>query len=192
MTICKTLSATLFTLGLALGSVNSQAAGNMSGTLNAQMVLLAGCTISGAASAGGTGVNFGTLDFGAQPSTFTGVLTATATGGVGGAGATQITCSPDVTAITISINGGNNAGQGGSVGTGSRAMKFATSYLPYEVYSDPAQTTAFPVNATALGVTLPGTGAAVALPVYGRINKTSVNAMAAGTYVDVLQVTLAW
>jgi len=192
MTIIKTLSATLFTLGLALGSVNSQAAGNMSGTLNAQMVLQAGCAISGASGAGNTGVNFGTLDFGAQPSTFTGVLTATASGGAGGAGATQITCSPDVTAITISVSGGNNPGQGGSVGTGSRALKYASSYLPYEVYSDSALTTAFPVNATALGVTLPGTGAAVALPVYGRINKTSVNAMPAGNYVDVLQVTLAW
>lgn len=179
-------------LGAGLASMNAQAAGNMSGTLNAQMVLQAGCSISGAASAGTSGVNFGTLDFGSQPSTFTGVLTATATGGAGGGGGTQITCSPDVTAITVSVSGGNNAGQGGSVGTGSRALKFGSSYLPYEVYSDAGLTTAFPVNATALGVTLPGTGAAVALPVYGRINKTSVNAMPAGNYVDVLQVTLTW
>jgi spore coat protein U-like protein len=53
-------------------------------------------------------------------------------------------------------------------------------------------TTAYPANATALGVTLPGTGAAVTLPVYGRINKTSTNGMTSGTYVDTLQVTLAW
>lgn len=196
MTISKTIAAATaaLSLGLSLGltSINAQAAGNMSGTLNASMVLQAGCTISGAASAGTSGVNFGTLDFGSQPSTFTGVLTATATGGAGGAGATQITCSPDVTAITVSVSGGNNPGQGGSVGTGSRALKFGTAYLPYEVYSDAGLTTAFPVNATALGVTLPGTGAAVALPVYGKINKTSINAMPAGNYVDVLQVTLTW
>ncbi|MDB5848924.1 MAG: hypothetical protein JWP29_2676, partial [Rhodoferax sp.] len=74
----------------------------------------------------------------------------------------------------------------------SRALKFGTSYLPYEFYSDAGMTTAFPVNAAALSVTLPGTGAAVALPIHGRINKTSVNAMPAGTYVDVLQVTLSW
>ena len=83
-----------------------------------------------------------------------------------------------------------DAGQGGSVGTGSRALKFGSSYLPYEVYSDAGLTTAFPVNAAALSVTLPGTGAAVALPIHGRINKTSINAMPAGNYVDVLQVTL--
>ncbi len=196
MKISKNIVAATVALSLGLGigltSLDAKAAGNMSGTLNATMVLQAGCSISGAASAGNSGVNFGTLDFGAQPSTFTGVLTATATGGAGGAGATQITCSPDVTAITVSVSGGNNAGQGGSVGVGSRALKHGTSYLPYEVYSDSGLTTAFPVNATALGVTLPGTGAAVALPVYGRINKTSVNALPAGNYVDVLQVTLAW
>ncbi len=71
-------------------------------------------------------------------------------------------------------------------------MKLGTSYLPYEVYSDAALTTAYPANATALDVTLPGTGAAVNLPVYGRINKTSTNGMTSGTYVDTLQVTLAW
>ncbi|APW40711.1 hypothetical protein RD110_14610 [Rhodoferax koreense] len=192
MTISKTIAASAVALGLGLAGISAQAAGNMSGTLNAQMVLQAGCSISGAASAGNSGVNFGTLDFGSQPSTFTGVLTATATGGAGGAGATQITCSPDVTAITVSVSGGNNPGQGSGVGTGSRALKFGTSYLPYEVYSDAGLTTAFPVNATAIGVPLPGTGAAVNLPVYGRINKTSLNAMPAGSYVDVLQVTLTW
>jgi spore coat protein U-like protein len=177
---------------LCLTALKAQAAGNMTGPLNAQMLLQAGCTVSGAPNAGSSGVNFGTLDFGAHPSTFTGVLATTASGSVGGAGPTQIVCSPDVTAITIAVSGGNNAGQGGSIGTGSRAMRFGAGYLPYEVYSDAGMTTAFPVNATALGVTLPGTGAAVALPIYGRVNKTSPNAMAAGSYVDVLQVTLAW
>ena len=41
-------------------------------------------------------------------------------------------------------------------------------------------------------MTLPGTGAAIALPVYGIINKMSINAMPASNYVDVLQVTLSW
>ncbi len=185
-------AAAVLALGFGLTSFGAQAAGNMAGQLNAKMVLQAGCYISGASGAGSSGVNLGTLDFGSQPSTFTGVLTANATGGVGGAGATQIVCSPDVTALTVSVSGGNNAGQGGSIGTGSRAMKLGTSYLPYEVYSDAALTTAYPANATALGVTLPGTGAAVNLPVYGRINKTSTNGMTSGTYVDTLQVTLSW
>ena len=187
------LSALAVAVGLGLTAVTAQASGSLSGQLNAQMVLQAGCIISGAAGGGTTGLNFGMLDFGMQPSTFTGVLTASASGGAGGAGATQIVCSPDVTALTVSVSAGNNAGQGGSVGVGSRAMKFgSSSYLPYEVYSDAALTTPYPTAASTVGITLPGTGAAFPLPVFGRINKTSAAAMASGTYTDVLQVTLSW
>ncbi len=190
--IALALSTTL-SLGLSLTTFNAAAAGSMSGQLNAQMVLQAGCIISGAPGAGSSGVNFGTLDFGSQPSTFTGVLTASASGGAGGAGATQITCSADITTLTVSVGAGNNAGQGASVGTGTRAMKFgSSSYLPYEVYSDASLTTPYPTSATSVGVVLPGTGAPFALPVFGRVNKTSVNAMPSGTYTDVLQVTLSW
>lgn len=178
---------------LAMAATNVQAAGNMSGQLNAQLTLQSGCIVSGAPGAGSSGVNFGTLDFGMQPATFTGVLLATASGGAGGAGATQITCSPDITALSVSVSAGNNAGQGGSVGTGARAMKRGTSsYLPYEVYSDAALTTPYPTSANALSVALPGTGTAFPLPIFGRVNKTSAAAMAAGSYTDVLEVTLSW
>lgn len=178
---------------LAMAATSVQAAGNMSGQLNAQLTLQSGCIVSGAPGAGSSGVNFGTLDFGMQPATFTGVLLATASGGAGGAGATQITCSPDITALSVSVSAGNNAGQGGSVGTGARAMKRGTSsYLPYEVYSDAALTTPYPTSANALSVALPGTGTAFPLPIFGRVNKTSAAAMAAGSYTDVLEVTLSW
>lgn len=197
MNISYTLNAaaaatTTVILGLAISSFNAQAAGNLTGEVGTQMVLQAGCYVANAANAGNSGVNLGTLDFGAQPSTFTGILTTGSTGSVGGAGATQIVCSPDVNSLMVSVNGGNNAGQGASVGTGSRAMKLGSSYLPYEVYSDTALTTAYPSNASALGMSLPGTGAPVTLPVHGRINKTSNSGMASGNYVDVLQVTLSW
>jgi len=179
-------------MGLLACCLDAQAAGNMSGTLGASMVLTAGCAVSGATSGTGTGVNFGTLEFGTQPSTFTGVLVANPTGGAQGGGATQISCSPDVSALSVSVSGGNNPGQGGNVGSGTRALKHGSSYLPYEVYSDAGMATAFPAAATPVGVVMPGTGAPMALPVYGRINKTSAGAMPAGTYVDVLQVTLSW
>lgn len=182
----------LLSLGLGLISFQAYSAGNMGGQVDAKMVLYGGCTISNASNAGTVGVNMGTLDFGSQPATFTGVLTAGTTGGVGGAGATQVVCSPDVTAMTVSVSGGNNAGQGASVGTGTRAMKLGSSYLPYEVYSDAALTTAYPANSTGLGVVLPGTGAPINLPVHGRINKTNPSGMTSGSYVDVLQVTLSW
>jgi spore coat protein U-like protein len=188
-----TILALTTALGLGLTSLAASASGTMSGQLNTQMVLQAGCIISGAPGAGSSGVSFGTLDFGSHPSTFTGVLTATANGGAGGAGATLITCSTDITTLTVSVSAGNNAGQGSSVGTGARAMKTgASTYLPYDVYSDAALTTPYPTAATAIGVVLPGTGAAFALPIFGRVNKTNTNAMPSGTYSDVLQVTLSW
>ena len=189
------LSKTVLALStvLALAATGTQAAGTMSGQLNAQMTLESGCIVSGAPGAGSSGVNFGILDFGLQPATFTGVLLASASGGAGGAGATQITCSPDVTALSVSVSAGNNAGQGGSVGTGARAMKLGSAaYLPYEVFSDAALTTPYPTSANAVSVALPGTGSAFPLPIFGRVNKTSTSAMAAGTYTDVLQVTLSW
>ena len=194
MTTTRKLIIALATgLGISAASFGAHAAGTLSGQLNTQMVLQASCIISGAPGAGSSGVNFGTLDFGTQPSTFTGVLTASASGGAAGAGATNIVCSTDITALTISVSAGNNPGQGTTVGTGARAMKLGTStYLPYEVYSDSGLTTPYPTAATSLGVTLPGTGAPFPLPIFGRINKTSVNALPLGTYTDVLQVTLSW
>lgn len=191
-TVSKLALAALSTIAV-LTAPSAHAAGSMAGQLNAQMTLQAGCIISGAPGAGATGVNFGTLDFGTQPATFTGTLLATASGGAGGAGATQILCSPDVTALSISVSAGNNAGQGGAVGAGARAMKLGTSsFLPYEVYSDAAMTSAYPTSASAIGVTLPGTGDALPLPIFGRIHKTSPAALTSGTYTDVLQVTLSW
>lgn len=188
--------STKFALALSLLAcitAPALASGSMAGQLNAQVTLQSGCIVSGAPGAGTSGVNFGTLDFGAHPATFTGVLTATPSGGAGGAGATQILCSPDVTALSISVSSGNNAGQGAAVGTGARAMRLGTTnFLPYDIYSDAGMTNAYPVSGSALGVVLPGSGAALPLPIYGRINKTSANAVAAGAYTDVLQVTLSW
>jgi len=192
MSIRKPLAATACAVALVLHSRVPLAAGNMSGTLQARMTLTASCAVSGAAVSGTSGVSFGTLDFGSQPSTFTGVLVANPSGGAGGAGATEIACSPDVAAVAVAVSAGNNPGQGAAVGTGTRALKHGTSYLPYEVYSDAALATAFPAAATPLGVALPGTGAPIALPVFGRINKTNTSAMPAGSYVDVLQVTISW
>lgn len=176
-------------VGFGLWALMAYAGGNMNGTLTSQMVLQDGCVISSALPAGGSGSSLGTLDFGVQPSTFTGLLLANATGS---AGATQITCSPAVTSLSVSVSGGNNAGQGTGVGLGSRAMKLGSSYLPYEVYSDATMTTVYPATGSTVGVLLPNAGTALPLPVFGRIQKTSGAAMPTGTYSDVLQVTLSW
>lgn len=185
---------TIHKLALALGAACTFSAhaqvSELSGTIDARITLLDGCAIFGAINGPATGADFGMIEFGAQASTFTGVVDGRVTGGAGGTGVTQIICSPDVSGLTISVDGGQHAGQGGTIGVGSRAMAFGSSFLPYEVYSDPAMTTPYPVGAPQ-SIATPSSGP-VDLPIYGRVNKTDPGALATGTYTDQLLVTLTW
>ncbi|MFZ4287991.1 spore coat protein U domain-containing protein [Variovorax sp. HJSM1_2] len=177
------------TLGAVLVSLHAQPAGNTSGQLLAKMVLYGGCFIKSAAAPAGRSPGLETLDFGVQPRGFTGVVTA---GSAGSGDNTEIICSPEITSLSVSVSPGNNAGQGTSIGTGSRAVKQGENFLPYEVYSDAALKTAYPANAAPVGFTLPSNGMPMALPVHGRINKTNPGNLSPGSYVDVLQVTFTW
>nr|WP_321891690.1 spore coat protein U domain-containing protein [Burkholderia cenocepacia] len=160
----------------------------LTGTVNAQLVLTTGCAINaGSGSVGAT--TFGTLDFGAQPGGFMGSLDSQATGG--GSAATQVTCSPDVASLQVTIDGGRNAGKGAGIGSGTRALTNGAAYVPYEVYADSAHSKQY-VAGTAQSVAVSTPGAAFTLPIYAIANKTSSSALAAGTYTDVLNVTLGW
>ncbi|MES2608796.1 MAG: spore coat U domain-containing protein [Pseudomonadota bacterium] len=168
-------------------------AGTLTGTLQSQIQLTAGCVIAGS-SGNATGVNFGTLDFGTRPSTFTGIVNATAAGGEGVSGPTQIVCSPDVLGIAIQVGPGSYAGQGGAIGAGNRAMRNGNTaaYIPYDVFRDPSHSQAYPTGAPVTGITVPANGVAFALPIYGQINKSDPSALPAGMYTDTLQITLTY
>jgi spore coat protein U-like protein len=175
---------------IGAGMAHAQVANPVSGTVNAQLVLTSGCAINSGSGSTGTLANFGTLNFGTQPSGFTGSLTASASG-TGSTGTTQVTCSPDVTAVKVSVDGGLYAGKGAANGTGSRAMSDGTDYVPYEVYSDSADTVQY-VAGTTQSVTVPTPGSPFNLPIYGVANKTNPVALSSGTYLDTLNVTLGW
>lgn len=164
------------------------AQGTLSGTLAASLDLVSSCVISGDTAT--SGANFGTLDFGSHAATFSGVLTAQAAGGAGGPGATQILCSPDVTGITVTVSAGVNPGEGTLIGSGARALAQASNFVPYDVYADSGHSTVYPSNGTSVPVNVPTPGTPFDLPVYGRINKTSPNALAIGAYSDTLTVTI--
>lgn len=168
-------------------------AGTLTGTLQSQIQLTAGCVIAGS-SGNAAGVNFGLLDFGTKPSTFTGIVNATASGGENVAGPTQIVCSPDVLGISIQVGPGSFPGQGGSIGAGNRAMRNGNTaaYIPYDVFRDPAHIQAYPTGAAVTGITVPANGVAFALPIYGQINKSDPSALPAGMYTDTLQITLTY
>ena len=179
---------------LATAALATQAA-TLSGTLTASITLASSCLVVGAPGAT-TGINLGTLDFGNWPATFTGVMNATPSGGVSGS-VTQLLCSPDVTGISLTVNGGLYSGQGSStVGTGTRAMRGIsanniTAYLPYEIYSDAGYTNQFPIGSAVTGLAIPLTGLAVNLPLFARVNKSTIGAaLPAATYSDTLIITL--
>ena len=181
---------------LALAAVSVPAA-TLTGTLSASITLASSCVVVGAPGAT-AGINLGTLDFGSMPATFTGTMTTTASGGVSGS-VTQLLCSPDVGGISLTVNGGQHAGMGGSaVGVGSRSMRGIstgglTGYLPYEVYSDAGFTNQFPLGTAVTGLAIPATGLAIALPVYARVSKPAGSAaLPAASYTDTLVVTLGY
>ncbi|MDA8456505.1 spore coat U domain-containing protein [Acidovorax sp. GBBC 3334] len=166
-------------------------AATLSGVLGARMMLTSGCVINGGPGTV-SGADFGTLDFGSRPATFVGTATATASGGEGGAGVTQIVCSPEITAFSMTIDGGTNPGQGAGVGTGTRAMSNGSAFLPYDVYRDPGHTVPFTAATAITGIAVPSAGNPFALPIYGLVNKTNAVALPAGLYTDQLQVTLTF
>lgn len=175
-------------LGLPLVAPPAALAQSLSGTLNATMRISTGCAISGASGGGTTGVNFGTLNFGTHPATFTGTTAASPSGGAGGTATTQIVCSNEITTVNITVNGGQNAGQGSTVGVGSRAMRSGSNFIPYEVYSDMGHTLAYPTTVVAYQVPTPG--APFNLPIYGQVNKTGAGTLPFGIYNDQLSVML--
>jgi spore coat protein U-like protein len=182
--------ATLAAVGACVLPAGAQ---SLTGNLVAQIQLQSGCVLAGN-SGSITGLNFGVLDFGTWPSAFVGVATATATGGAGVAGPTQIICSTDVLGISIAVGPGLNAGQGATIGSGARAMRngATTSYVPYDVYRDASYLNAYPTTGAITGITVPSDGTAFTLPIFGRVNKTSAAALPVGTYTDTLLVTLTY
>jgi len=173
---------------LILAAPGARAA-TISGNLASSITLTASCIVVGAPGSS-SGINLGTLTFASQPSTFTGTLTAIPSVGASGAGATQVLCSPDVNGLSISIDGGANAGQGSAIGVGARAMRNGTAFIPYEIYQDVGRTTPYPVGTALSGFAIPASGAAINLPIFGQVNKTSAVALPSGTYTDTLVVTL--
>jgi spore coat protein U-like protein len=167
----------------------SAQAETLAGTVNATLTLTSGCAVdSGGGSIGNT--TWGTLDFGTQPAGFTGSLYTQATGSAGGAPA-RITCSPDITSLDVTVDGGQHANEGMSIGSGSRAMASNSARVPYDVYVDDAHSRTYVAGASQT-FSVPSAGSAFDIPIYGVANKTSTSALPAGTYTDVLNVTLAW
>ncbi|MDZ3990871.1 spore coat U domain-containing protein [Pseudomonas sp. Teo4] len=152
-------------LAAPLGAVTSS-------TFQVSAQIVAGCLVVGNVS------NYGLLDFGTQSALASGTL-STSLGG------TTVTfqCTPGVS-MSMSLDGGQNPASG----TRNLKRSGGTQLLAYQLYSDAAYSQALSIGASAtVSYSDP---AAIKLPVYGRTTLTGT--LPAGTYTDVVQVTVTW
>jgi spore coat protein U-like protein len=109
------------------------------------------------------------------------------------AGQLNVNCTVG-TAYNIGLNGGLNAtipaGTAAPV-AGNRRMRLGatTNYVPYELYSNAARTTFWGNTIGTSTLTGTGTGASVAVPVYGRVTSANVPA---GAYEDTVTATVTY
>jgi len=131
----------------------------------------AGCLVVGGVA------NYGNLNFGS----FSALSTAAATTQLSGTTVT-LQCTPGVT-LNMAVDGGQN-------NNGSRNLKRSSgsNLQVYQLFRDAAFSQALGINQTvAVSYSDP---TAIQLPIYARAQLTG--ALPAGTYTDVLQVTLTW
>lgn len=143
-----------------------------SSTFQVTAQIVAGCLVVGGVTA------YGVLDFG----TSSALSTATLSTSLGGTTVT-FQCTPGV-ALNMSLDGGQNSA------SGSRNLKRSggTQLLAYQLYRDAAFSQSLGIGSSvAVSYSDP---TAIKLPVYGRTTLTGT--LPAGTYTDVVQVTVSW
>jgi spore coat protein U-like protein len=139
-------------------------------TVTAQIV--AGCLVVGGVT------SYGTLDYGTQSALSTSTL-STSLGG------TTVTFqfTPGV-AMNMSVDGGQNSASG----TRNLKRTSGTQLLAYQLYRDAAYSQTLGIG-TSVAVSY-SDPTAIKLPVYGRVQLSGT--LPAGTYTDVVQVTVTW
>lgn len=178
--------------GLVAMSVNNAGAVTSSGTIGATLTLSNGCLINGSPSQ--TGINFGTLDFGTQPATFSQLTTQLSGTGAGGSTFT-IQCT--TTSYTVQIISNTNTATPtttvGTPGATARYLRTAanTQGVAYSVFSDSGFS-----NEVGNGVNIPRastSGGVDSYTLYGRITGggNSVTVLP-GTYTDTLNVNVTY
>lgn len=143
-----------------------------SSTFQVSAQIVAGCLVVGGVT------SYGVLNFGTQSALATSTL-STSLGG------TTVTfqCTPGV-ALSMSLDGGQNSASG----TRNLKRTGGTQVLAYQLYRDAAFSQALGIGQS---VTVSYTDAtAIELPVYGRTQLPGT--LPAGTYTDVVQVSVTW
>lgn len=163
-----------------------------SGTIGATLTLTNGCLINGSPTQ--NGINFGSLDFGTHPATFSTLTTQLA----GASGGNTFTIQCTTASYTVAITGNTNSTAPGTVvgtpGTPARYLVNTANTaqgVAYSLFSDSgfnnviANNAPLPVASTAGGVD--------SYTLYGRITGggNSVTVVP-GTYTDTINVSVTY
>ena len=172
----KSLFSRALIAAAVLGACAGAQAATDTTTFKVKLTITESCTISTPAATD--------VDFGSQ-------VRATAAVNLNVSGKLNINCSAG-TPYTVGLNGGiNTSGTIGSPTAGQRRMKHssAATYVPYELYQVTGGTTFWGNTAGTDTVAGTGTGATVALSVFGKLTSTDAPA---GTYEDTVTATITY
>lgn len=165
---------------VALGTAPAHAAGSSTGTIGVSLNVTAACAVNGATSIAASLGQVGSIAFADQPGLFGNTdASMVATGGGSGL---SILCSPG-SSPTLTI------GSGANDASGTHYMASGSNKIAYHLYSDNGRTSEIGIGqAISLGT---ATSTAFNVPIYGRVSSNGA-VVAAGSYTDTVQVTLAW
>ncbi|WP_273860339.1 Csu type fimbrial protein [Photobacterium sp. GSS17] len=184
--MAKPYRFTVLTVALLCLSSNSFSA-SVSGTINVNISLEAGCVINGNNTLDGdSAIDFGTLNFGSVPTVFVQQDSAVTGGAANGI---AVVCSSGVTPSFAIASGNNDGSIVGGVGNGNHTMSDGSgNYVDYAIFSDPARSNRIENNTSILMAVFTDTTPQT-IELYGRAYGTS---NVAGSYSDTLNVTLSW
>ncbi|MGS0893971.1 Csu type fimbrial protein [Burkholderia stagnalis] len=171
-------------LGLALVPFVGIQAGQVNGTMNVNLQVRSGCQVGG----GLGGADFGTLDFGMHGPTWTESLTTDAL--PSGGGPLHVVCSPDIGGFLVSVDSGRHGLQSTRYLVRRAAAGPVAARVPYNVYRDPARSVP-DVPRIPQSFRVDDRRGGVALPLFGVVGD-QVQAVPAGTYEDLLGITVDW
>lgn len=156
--------------------------GATTGYIQARLVISAACQISSGTEQPAALADPGVLDFGARGPNWDQPLRSRVDE-VGADGSLQISCTPEVRAFNVRINGGLNGNDG------VRRLSNGRETIPYQLALDPGGSRHYGIG-QAQAFTISSTQQ-IPIPIYGVVVAQS-RALPAGLYRDTLRVTLDW
>lgn len=172
--ILRSLAAVAAALSAALPA---QAATSV-GTIGVSLTVTNACVINGSSSVQADAGSLGSINFPTQPGIFGDVDSQM----IGAMGALQVLCSPGVAPVLTVGSGANDS-------SGRRRLASSSNTVPYRLFTDSGRTNEITIGQQiALGT---ATTSAINVPIYARVNSGGV-VLPAGTYTDIVQVTLSW